>query len=115
VLDVIEDERLRENARDVGARLLGGLRELADRHLPIGDVRGMGLFIGIEIVSDRETREPDGDLASEIVEAAKDRGVLLSTDGRDHNVLKIKPPLVFSAADADRVCETLDAVVAGRA
>jgi 4-aminobutyrate aminotransferase-like enzyme len=111
VLDVIADEGLQENARGVGERLLAGLHELATRHEPIGDVRGMGLFVGFELVRDRDTREPDAELAGEIANRAAERGVLLSTDGPFHNVIKIKPPLVFSAADAGRLVETVDAVL----
>jgi 4-aminobutyrate aminotransferase-like enzyme len=111
VMDVIEDERLRDNAREVGGRLLDGLADLALTHERIGDVRGVGLFLGLEFVRDRATREPDGPLASAVTEAARERGILLSTDGRDDNVIKIKPPLVFSAADADRLVETLDHVL----
>ena len=90
---------------------MAGLRGLAERHEAIGDVRGLGLFVGIELVRDRETREPDAALARELANRAAERGVLLSTDGPDHNVMKIKPPLVFSAADADRLVETVDAVL----
>ena len=111
VLDVIADEGLQEHALATGRRLLGGLRELQADHDPIGDVRGMGLFVGFELVSDRATREPDAALASELVNRAAERGVLLSTDGPDHNVIKIKPPLVFSDADSDRLVETVDAVL----
>ena len=111
VLDVIAEEGLQEHARVTGERLLAGLRSLADRHPAIGDVRGMGLFVGIELVRDRDTREPDAPLASELVNGAVARGVLLSTDGPHHNVIKIKPPMVFSAADADRLVETVDAVL----
>jgi 4-aminobutyrate aminotransferase-like enzyme len=111
VLDVIEEEGLQEHARSTGARLLGGLRELQADHQPIGDVRGMGLFVGFELVADREARSPDAELATELVNRAADRGVLLSTDGPDHNVIKIKPPLVFSDADADRLVDTVDAVL----
>lgn len=111
VLDVIADEGLQEHARVTGERLLAGLRELAVRHDPIGDVRGMGLFVGFELVRDRSTREPDADLATELVNRAAERGMLLSTDGPDHNVIKIKPPMVFSSADADRLVETVDAVL----
>ena len=112
VLDVIADEGLQERARVTGERLLAGLGELAERHRPIGDVRGSGLFVGFELVSDRDTREPDAGLASELVNRAAARGVLLSTDGPYHNVIKIKPPMVFSAADAGRLLETVDAVLA---
>jgi 4-aminobutyrate aminotransferase-like enzyme len=78
----------------------------------IGDVRGLGLFIGVELVRDRQTLEPAGTEASAIIERMKSRGVLLSTDGPFHNVLKIKPPIVFSKADADLVVSELDAVFA---
>ena len=111
VLDVIEDEGLQDHARLVGERLVNGLREIAVRHEPIGDVRGRGLFIGFELVRDRATREPDATLAEELVNRAAERGVLLSIDGPDHDVIKIKPPLVFSAADGDRLVETVDAVL----
>lgn len=111
VLDVIADEGLQEHARVVGEQLLAGLREVAVRHAAIGDVRGAGLFVGVELVRDRTTREPDEALATELVNRAAERGVLLSTDGPDHNVIKIKPPLVFSAADADRLVETVDAIL----
>lgn len=101
VLDVIRDEGLRENAREVGRYLMAGLRSL--RHPLIGDVRGRGLFLGFEMVRDRETLEPADREAHALVNRMKERGVLLSTDGPYHNVIKIKPPMVFTKADADRV------------
>jgi len=100
VLDVIRDEGLQENARETGEYLLAGLKDLAGGHPMIGDVRGQGLFIGIEFVRDRETREPAAEEAAAIVEDAREHGILLSTDGPFHNVIKIKPPLVFTRADA---------------
>jgi 4-aminobutyrate aminotransferase-like enzyme len=112
VLHVIEEEGLQEHARVTGSYLRAGLRELQVHHEPIGDVRGQGLFVGFELVADRETREPDAVIASELVNRAAERGVLLSTDGPDHNVIKIKPPMVFSDGDADRLIETVDAVLA---
>jgi 4-aminobutyrate aminotransferase-like enzyme len=111
VLDVIADEGLQANALAVGARLLEGLRGLMDRHPLIGDVRGLGLFIGVELVRDRATLEPAGAQAAYVANRMRERGVLLSTDGPFHNVLKIKPPLVFDAANADELVETLDAVL----
>jgi 4-aminobutyrate aminotransferase-like enzyme len=111
VLDVIADEGLQDHARVTGERLLAGLRQLASRHEPIGDVRGIGLFAGFELVRDRTTREPDAALASALVNRAAELGVLLSTDGPDHDVIKIKPPMVFSATDANRLVETIDAVL----
>ena len=101
VLDVIRDEGLQENARTTGDYLLVGLRDLATRHAVIGDVRGCGLFVGVELVRDRATREPAAAEASQLVDRMKDLGVLLSTDGPLHNVIKIKPPLVFDRSDAD--------------
>jgi 4-aminobutyrate aminotransferase-like enzyme len=111
VLDVIADERLQEHARITGERLLTGLREVAAQREPIGDVRGAGLFVGVELVVDRANREPDAALAAELVNLAAERGVLLSTDGPDHNVIKIKPPMVFSADDADRLVGTVDTIL----
>jgi 4-aminobutyrate aminotransferase-like enzyme len=111
VLDVIAAEGLQEHARVTGERLLAGLRQIAERHEPIGDVRGAGLFVGFELVRDRTTRDPDADLASELVNRAAERGVLLSTDGLEHNVIKIKPPLVFADADADHLVEAVDTIL----
>ena len=105
VLDVIEDEDLQHNALEVGAHLKQGLCELAGRFEAIGDVRGRGLFLGIDLVRDPDQREPDRLLAEKIVNVVKQRGVLLSTDGPDGNVIKIKPPMVFSRSNADRVVE----------
>ena len=111
VLDVIRDEGLQERALDVGDHLRAGLRELQARHAAVGDVRGRGLFLGVEVVAEREGPTPSRRAARYVVERAKDQGILLSTDGPDDNVIKIKPPLVFSRADADRVVATLDEVL----
>jgi 4-aminobutyrate aminotransferase-like enzyme len=111
VLDVIRDEGLQERARRTGGRLLEGLRELARRHPIVGDARGLGLFVGIELVSDREARTPDAAAASYVVERMKDHGILLSTDGPDHDVIKMKPPLSFSDEDAERVLSAFDLVL----
>ncbi len=111
VLDVIEREGLQENARKVGAYLLAGLERLQGKHRLIGDGRGAGLFIGIELVRDRRTLEPAAAEAAVVVNRMKGRGVLLSTDGPWHNVIKIKPPLVFTAVDADFLLSNLDVVL----
>jgi 4-aminobutyrate aminotransferase-like enzyme len=113
VLDVIEEEGLRAHALQVGARLREGLAELADRHELVGDVRGLGLFIGVELVRDRDSLEPATEEASDVVNQMRERGILLSTDGPFENVIKIKPPLVFSHEDAGRVIGELDAVLSG--
>ena len=111
VLDVIEHEGLQERARSLGAFFLNGLRELQRRHAIIGDVRGHGLFIGIELVRDRTTLEPASNEATTIVNAMRTRGVLLSTDGPLHNVIKIKPPLVVSEEDIRMTLRLLDDVL----
>ena len=97
VLDVIEEQQLVENARVVGAYLRGLLEELAARREAIGDVRGRGLLIGVELVVDRETREPDGALARSVVNHLREMGVLVGRSGKADSALKIRPPLVFEA------------------
>jgi len=111
VLDVIRDEELQQNALGVGDFLKRELRLLQDRHRLLGDVRGLGLFLGIELVRDRDTLEPARREATQIVERMKERGILLSTDGPFHNVIKIKPPLVFSMKDAEVLVSNLDSVL----
>jgi 4-aminobutyrate aminotransferase-like enzyme/Ser/Thr protein kinase RdoA (MazF antagonist) len=108
VLDVIEEEGLQANALCAGERLRQGVRHLAERHLLIGDVRGLGLFIGVEFVRDRTTLEPAAHQTAYVTGRLKDRGILVSVDGPLRNVLKIKPPLVFTDADADHFVDTLD-------
>ncbi len=112
VLDVMEAEGLREHARTVGGHLLAGLRELVARHPIAGDARGLGLFLGLELVRNRETLQPAGEEAAYLANRMRERGILLSTDGPFHNVLKLKPPLCFTRADADRVVESFDEVLA---
>lgn len=112
VLDVIEQEGLQANAWRAGNRLLTGLTALMERHPIIGDVRGLGLFVGIELVRDRETLEPAAWEARYIVERMKEHGILISIDGPLHNVLKLKPPIVFDVDNADFLVETLDKVLA---
>ncbi len=111
VLDVIEEESLQENALKVGDRLKKGLEKLMEKHQIIGDVRGLGLFIGVELVLDRETLIPAVKQASYIIERMKEEGILISIDGPLHNVLKIKPPLVFTKANADFLVDTLDEIL----
>lgn len=111
VLDVLHDEDLPARAHRVGARLLAGLRALMDRHPLIGEVRGMGLFLGVDLVRDRISRDPAPEQATYVANRMRERGVLLSTDGPFHNVLKIKPPMVISEANADFLVASLDAVL----
>ena len=111
VLDVLRDERLQERALVVGRHLAASLRRLQDRHAPIGDVRGSGLFLGVELVRDRETREPAAEEAAYVVNRLRERGVLAGTDGPHQSVLKLRPPLIFSERDADLFVATLDDVL----
>lgn len=111
VLQVIEEEGLQRHAKEVGDHLLKGLRNLMDKYPVIGDVRGSGLFIGAEMVKSRETLEPAVPEIDQVVEKMKDRGFLLSTDGPLHNVLKIKPPMVFTRENADALVANLDEVL----
>ena len=108
VLDAIHDEDLQARAGLVGRHLLAGLTSLVGRHPVVGDARGLGLFVGIELVSDWENRIPDAAAASYLANRMRDLGILVSTDGPDHNVIKIKPPLCFSIEDADRLVSSLD-------
>ena len=112
VLDVIEREGLQENAKEVGGHLLERLAELKARHSLIGDVRGLGLFLGVELVRDHDRLEPAAEEATFLVNRMRERGILLSTDGPLENVIKMKPPLVFSRANADRLVDQLDASLA---
>jgi 4-aminobutyrate aminotransferase-like enzyme/Ser/Thr protein kinase RdoA (MazF antagonist) len=111
VLDVIEREGLQRNALTVGAYLKDALRCLMAAHPLIGDVRGEGLFVGVELVRDPQMLEPAGVEASYVAERMKQLGILTGIDGPYRNVLKIKPPMVFTKADADRFTDTLDRVL----
>ena len=101
VLDVIRDENLAENARVVGDQLLHGLRDLQQRFALIGDVRGCGFFLGVELVKDRTSKQPATEAAMRIKNFLRDQRVLIGTDGPHDNVLKIRPPMSFDAAAAD--------------
>jgi 4-aminobutyrate aminotransferase-like enzyme len=108
VLDVLRDEQLPENALAVGTYLKERLTALAARHPLIGDVRGSGLFLGVELVRDRTTLEPASDEAEHVVCRLREEGILAGTDGPFHSVLKLRPPLCFTHAEADHFVEVLD-------
>jgi len=112
VLDVIESEGLVTRAFEVGSHLRKGLDGLKSRHPAIGDVRGVGLLIGVELVRDLETREPDSLLAASLMNGMRERGVLIGTTGPAGNVLKIRPPLVLTHEEADVIVAGLDACLA---
>jgi 4-aminobutyrate aminotransferase-like enzyme len=106
VLDAIEQDGLIDNARRVGSHLQRGLADLAVRHAAIGDVRGAGLYLGVELVEDGATPAPA--LAKSVINALRDRRVLIGAAGKFGNTLKIRPPLCFCAADADHLVAALD-------
>jgi 4-aminobutyrate aminotransferase-like enzyme/Ser/Thr protein kinase RdoA (MazF antagonist) len=112
VLDVLRDEKLGDNSQRVGERLRARLARLKDVNPLVGDVRGLGLFLGVELVRDRLTLEPADDAASYVVNRLRDEGILAGTDGPHHNVVKIRPPLCFSESDADFLADTLQMILA---
>jgi 4-aminobutyrate aminotransferase-like enzyme len=111
VLDVLEEERLLENARVVGEYVIAGLRKLQTKHALIADVRGAGLFFAVEMVRDRTTQEPAPAETKRIVNGMRERGVLISRIGIHDNILKIRPPMPFSSENADLLLKTLDDVL----
>jgi len=111
VLEVLEKEQLMLNAKQVGNYLRQELQTLKTRHDLIADVRGAGLFIGVELVTDRTTLAPATTLAARTVNQMREAQVLLGTSGEYANILKIRPPLVFSKEQADQLVQTLDAVL----
>ncbi len=113
VLDVIEEEGLQHNALEVGTYLRDSLRDLRGRHPLIGEVRGAGLFIGLELVRDRETLEPAAEETASLVEGLRQRRILTGIDGPLHNVVKIKGPMVIDRDDADMVVREVDEVLTG--
>ncbi|RKQ58013.1 4-aminobutyrate aminotransferase-like enzyme [Vogesella indigofera] len=113
VLDIIRDEGLQQNARDTGAYLKAGFDRLAAKHELIGDVRGAGFFLGVELVSDRQRKTAATAETGRIVNALRERRILISATGPAGNILKLRPQLPFSRANADQLLGTLDEVLAG--
>ncbi len=113
VLEAIASERLQENAARVGAQLKRELTELAQRHPAIGAVHGRGLYQGVDLVSDRSSRAPDRPLARAVCERMRRLGVIVQPTGDDGNVLKVKPPMCLTAADAALFVAALDEALAG--
>jgi 4-aminobutyrate aminotransferase-like enzyme len=108
VLDVIENENLMANAYKIGNYLRDGIRALMDRHPLIGDVRGRGLVVGVELVKDREAKEPATEETDRMLDLMRDNGVLVGSEGPYGNVIKIRPSLVFRDAHADILIKALD-------
>ncbi len=110
-LEIIDTEGIQENALKIGKQIKDGLLELKEKHPLIGDVRGKGLMLGIELVTDRTTREPATAETAEVFERAKDKSLLIGKGGLYGNVLRIKPPMCLNAADADFLLGCLDEVL----
>jgi 4-aminobutyrate aminotransferase-like enzyme len=111
VLEIIDEEKLQENADLMGKKLLGGLNELQDSFPQIGDVRGMGLFCGVDLVKNRETREEDPDLCSYIKNRMRDHRILMGSEGPKDNVLKIRPPLTIDEEGIDMILSCLQKIM----
>ena len=107
VLETLEAENLRENALEVGAYLLAGLEAVAQRFSQVGDVRGKGLYIGVELVRDRKSKTPDRAAATSVVEMLRDRNILVGIAGPYGNIVKIRPPLCFARDHADLLVKAL--------
>jgi alanine-glyoxylate transaminase/(R)-3-amino-2-methylpropionate-pyruvate transaminase len=108
VIDVIENEKLAENTKKVGSRLKASLEKTGAKSDKVGDVRGMGLMLGVELVKSKKTKEPAPEFAMAVVEKMKDLGVLVGKGGLEGNTVRIKPPLCLTEADVDRIAETFD-------
>jgi len=108
VLDVIENENLQQNALEVGKHIVDGLWQLAERHECIGDIRGTGLFLAVELVSNRNERTPATELTALVVNELRNRGVLTGSIGPDDNILKFRSPLVLAKEDADYMLGVVD-------
>lgn len=112
VLETVQKENLMEHARQVGEQMLAGLRSLVSHYPLVGDVRGSGLFLGVELVRNRETLEPADAEATFISNRMRECGTLLGTDGPHHNVIKIRPPMPFTANNAKLLVATLEQILA---
>ena len=112
-LDVIERDRLQDNCRITGAQFRAGIKALAERHAMIGEVRGSGLMTGVDIVSDRASREPSASQAKRIANRMRELGVLVGIDGPLGNVLKVRPPMPFGPDHADIAIAAMDRAMAG--
>ena len=112
VLDVIEQENLQANALDLGGYLADGLRRLATKHESIGDVRGSGFFLALELVDDRDAKTPATALTKRVINELRHRGLLTGSIGPDANILKLRCPMVFSRDNADYAIDLIDAALA---
>lgn len=111
VLDIVDDEGLMENARNMGDKLLAGLKQLQRKHPVIGDVRGLGLFIGVELVEDQATQKPATDITGYVLNRMREHRILMGSEGPFDNILKIRPPLTIETDDVDMILWVLDEVL----
>ncbi|HSC25819.1 MAG TPA: aminotransferase class III-fold pyridoxal phosphate-dependent enzyme [Vicinamibacterales bacterium] len=111
VLDVVRTEGLQAHAAETGSRVIEALHEVASRRQIVGDVRGSGFFLGVELVSDRGTLEPASEATDYVVNRMREEGILIGTEGPFHNVLKIRPPMPFGLEDGQLLVETLDDIL----
>eukprot|EP00658_Telonema_sp_P-2_P063456 TRINITY_DN5218_c0_g1_i3.p1 TRINITY_DN5218_c0_g1~~TRINITY_DN5218_c0_g1_i3.p1 ORF type:complete len:241 (+),score=68.56 TRINITY_DN5218_c0_g1_i3:208-930(+) len=111
VLNIIDRDNLQENAKEVGRHLINNLMGLQQKHACIGDVRGVGLYVGVELVRDRTTLEPAREETAVVMEKLRPMGILIGKGGAFNNVVRVKPPLCFTKEDADCLCNCLDSVL----
>lgn len=108
VLKVIDEEKLQENCQVMGALFMKGLKEIQNKYVEVGDVRGTGLMIGIELVTDSETKAPNNKLFADVFEKTKDHGILLGKGGRFGNVFRLQPPMCLNAQDVEFALDVID-------
>ena len=111
-LEVIDEENIQQNALEVGTHLKAALHDLEDKHPLIGEVRGLGLMLGVELVRHRQTKEPANTEAADVMDKLKHRGVLIGKGGLFGNTLRIKPPMCLNKDDADFLVDCLDEILA---
>jgi alanine-glyoxylate transaminase/(R)-3-amino-2-methylpropionate-pyruvate transaminase len=112
VLDVIDREKLQANSLKIGNRILAGLGQLREKHDIIGDVRGKGLLLGIELVKDRQSKEPAKEECAQVMETCKEMGLLLGKGGLWGQTIRFSPPMCVNEQDADFLLEVLDRALA---
>lgn len=110
-MDVIDEENIQQNSLEVGTHLKNRLLELQDKHPLIGEVRGLGLMLGIELVRDRQTKEPASSEAADVMERCRDRGLVIGKGGLYGNTLRLKPPMCITKDDANFIADCLDEVL----
>lgn len=110
VLDIIEKEQLQEHAYEIGATLKEGLERMKLKYKFIGDVRGAGLFIGVDLVKSPLTKEPANDIAEYVVKRCREEKIIISTEGKFGNVIKFKPPMVFNETNVNELLSSFDMI-----